>query len=101
MTLSILIPPERACEVCAAAVLANCKIKPGQPSIVSLNVTIYRRTKHGRQLVTTNRVRICEDCLGLALASQSGREIKGQILARRLFDRIAERYSAMCEAKTA
>lgn len=99
--MATLFPSERVCVVCGSAAPANSKIfAPGQPVIVALNVTIYRKTRAGRQLATGRQVRVCEECLTQAVASRGGRlNIKAASLAVAIFERIAERYSAMCEAK--
>jgi len=103
MTAPVLFPSKRVCVVCKAEVTRRPKVPvPGEPLVAALNVTIYRRGRIGRQLVTTNSVQVCEPCLAYILASRApGAAIKGRILAEALYERIANRYSAMCEAETA
>lgn len=96
-----LFPDFRVCCACNAAAPRNVKaVDPRQPSIVGLNITIYRRTKAGRQLRTTKTVMVCESCLSLALASLTGAHSpKASLLASALFGAVARLYNAMCEAK--
>lgn len=78
-----LFPALRQCVCCGSSVPRRGKLAPGRPSIVALNITIYRRTKTGRQLATTKEsVRVCEACLGIILPSQGELSAKASLLAK-------------------
>jgi hypothetical protein len=96
-----LFPAVRSCDVCGCEAGNGPYYKKGQPVIVALNLTIYRRVPKSRQLKGCKKVRVCESCLVRAIASRGG-NLTGEAtsLASALFGRIAERYSAMTEAKT-
>lgn len=92
--MTSLFGNERSCELCGFATKIAV---PGRTSIVALNVTIYRRGAPGRrELVTTKRVRVCDQCLGKALAAHGAPNCReASRLAASLFERITGRYSAM------
>jgi hypothetical protein len=98
-----LFAPMRTCSVCSAAIPEKIRrFDPRMPSILSLNVTIYRHTKAGAQLKTAKACMVCEDCLNSILASRSGKyDIKASLLATAIFGRISDCYNAMLEAKKA
>ena len=95
-----LFPALRQCVCCGYSVPNRKPLVSEQPSIIALNVTIYRRTKAERQLATTKEsVRVCETCLDAILPSQGKLSSKASLLAAALFKAIASRYSVMCEAR--
>lgn len=96
-----LFQAQRVCCVCGSSALHNQKQFPaGQPVILAINLTIYRRTpRSGRQLATAKNVRCCETCTIKAVTNPSCPE--GQRLAGAIFSALGDRYSAMVEAKTA
>lgn len=97
-----LFPSRRTCLLCADnAPGYMLKFDPKEPSIIALNVTIYRRARNGRQLVTTKAIHVCEPCLGIVIASRDGKfDIKASLLASALFQRVGERYSELCGVGT-
>ena len=92
-----LFPAIATCEVCGTS--APCGKKgwtPGQEVILSLTVTVYRRSAGRRQLATSKRVRVCETCLAKIIAERATSTRDGRTLAESLFGRIGDLYNAMC-----
>lgn len=90
-----LVKPTRSCTVCGCEGSCGSKVMgEKEPVILAVNMTVYRRTRRGRQLATSKRVRVCERCVIRAAASQGPTE-EGAILGTALIARLWERYSAM------
>lgn len=83
----------RSCVVCGSAVPAGRHYALRSSSILSLNVTIYRKIRGGQQLATTKRVRVCEDCLMKCCAGDPDL----MTLAAALSARISETLVAMID----
>jgi len=94
-----LFTPSRACVVCGNSAPFNRKfLSPGEPSILSMYTTIYRRTRAGRQLATSKTVQVCEECFGKVTGSQGSKlTIPAAVLAVAIFQRAADCYKAIAD----
>lgn len=92
-----LFPIKRTCSLCGAdAPNGRREWQPKQPVILSLNVTMYRRTGKGRSLATSKSVLVCEPCFVKAIQAHGTTDI-GSFLAAALFSRLSELYNAALE----
>lgn len=88
----------RKCVVCGGEAPHNQKpFGKDQLSILGLNVTIYRRTRVGRQLATSKGVQVCEPCVARIGAGGSTATREGRRLCDALLAVILERYRRMVE----
>lgn len=93
-----LFSRERVCEICRDRAPYNSKtFKADQPVILAINVTIYRRTRRGRQLATSKRVQICERCAVRAVGSPIASTEEGLSFGESLFARIGDLYRRMVD----
>lgn len=101
MRLGEKCPGIRQCCGCEASVSSNAKIiKPSDPSILTLSILVYRRTKAGRQLGAARKsVYLCESCLRSILGYEQGTNEKTLSLGAAVVTAVEPRYNAMCEAK--
>ena len=98
----------RECICCGTQTPAQVHtLDPTRPSILALNVTIYRRTAHKsrrnrkQQLATAGAVRVCEPCLQAMIAAPGKSSKKVQSLAAEIIRTRGTRYSAMLEEPAA
>lgn len=103
MRLGEKCPALRECCVCSASVTSRSKvIRPTDPSILTLTLLVYRRTRSGRQLGAAKKsIYLCELCLRSILECSPSATHKASRLGDTVACAIEARYNAMCEAKPA
>ena len=103
----------RECMLCGARSSFNVKKPPqGEPVILSVNMTLYRRGPAGGQLATCKRIQVCEADLRAMAASLQGQESlfspykalhakqRAQFGAA-IINALMDRYSGLVQAKSA
>lgn len=97
---------KRVCCVCEAEAIGNTrKRRPGEPNIIAISATMYRRGSGKGQTKGVSGVQVCEECLTRALTggrlSWAGGDRGGWKLWAALRSSLLNRYSGMCEADKA
>lgn len=95
-----LIPKVRACECCErTATIGLHNHIPGEPWIVAINMLITFKGAGKQKQKLATAVRVCTDCLALALADPTMWERAGsRRLARAIRERLSRVYSSLLEA---
>jgi hypothetical protein len=94
---TFLIRPRRVCCACGAS-SAPLRPAPGEPNILAVSLTVYRKGAGKATLKGAGKVNICEACLSRALAPSTfgmGREAKHLLLAMR--ERLSGCYSTLLD----
>lgn len=98
MTSGELFQPIRECCACHRTAAAGSKRLQGEPNIVAVSMTLYRRGAGKGAIRAAGKVTICEECLVKALApSVFGVGREGIALLAGIRERLSRRYSAMLE----
>jgi hypothetical protein len=97
---------KRICCVCESEAPSNLReLLPGEPNIIALSMTIYRRGKGKGELKAVKRVQVCESCLARALTGGrliwAGGDRGGWKLWAAIRSNLLIRYSTLIEDEKA
>jgi hypothetical protein len=94
-----LFPAKSECVCCAAtATPGQRKRVPGEPNILGVSMTIYRRGSGKGNLQPAGKVQICEQCFILALSpSLFGASVQARKMLAAIRERLSCRYEAMVQ----
>ena len=101
MTNRVLFAPKRECIACEASATPGAKRVPGEPNILAISMTIYRRGSGKGQLKAARKVNICEECFiqSLAAPSMFGVNGKAKKLLGGMRDSLSECYSGLIDGE--
>ena len=93
----LLIPKTREC-VCCHRSATPLKRQPGEPNVMAVSLTIYRKGNGKGQLKAAPKVNICEECFVRALApAMFGVSREGKSLLLGIRESLSGCYSALVE----
>ena len=96
MNQHIRFVPKRECVCCRDAATPGAKRVEGEPNVMALSSTIYRRGTGKGQLKAAAKVRICADCFRVVVIERRfTAKIRTARLVAAVFDAWAACYSAM------
>ena len=96
-----LFPPQRTCIVCERSATPGAKRIPGEPNVLAVSMTVYRRGTGKGQLKAAPKVNICEECFikSVQPSSFSWVNPRGQSFFNGLKESLSRCYSAIVEAE--
>lgn len=98
MTERALFQAKQVCVCCGAETTPRLRNRrPGEPNMIAVSFTVYRRGRGKGQLKAASKVNICENCMAPALQSESWwkRAKEPRALLSAIQARISDCYSAM------
>ena len=98
MTDSCYFPQKRECVCCSSAAAPGAKRANGEPNVLAVSMTLYRRGKGKGKLKAAGKVQICEQCFVLALSpSLFGSSTQARRMLAAMRERLSGCYEAMVE----
>lgn len=87
---------KRMCCLCGVSCQRGAKIFPaGAPTIVTISLSVYRRTAKSRVMKPGGSITVCEPCLrGVGAAPSDRTNIRAAALGAAILQKLYERYNA-------